>query len=142
MIESFIINTLDELDTIAATVLSKAKPHTFFSLYGEMGVGKTTLIKSFCKYLGVKENVSSPTFSILNEYTGGNNEPVYHFDFYRLKTEAEAFDLGYENFFYSNHYCFVEWSEKIPNLLSFPKASIFIESNNGVRYVRLQTDSL
>lgn len=142
MIESFIINSLDELDVVAAELISKAKPHTFFALFGEMGAGKTTLIKSFCKHLGVEENVSSPTFSILNEYIRDNGELVYHFDFYRIKSEAEAFDLGYENFFYSSHYCFVEWSEKIPNLLSFPKASIFIESNNGVRSIRLVTDTL
>ena len=141
MIASFTINSVDELEFVASELISKSKPHTFFALFGEMGVGKTTLIKSFCKILGVEENVSSPTFSILNEYIRNNGQPVYHFDFYRIKTEAEAFDLGYENYFYSNNYCFVEWSEKIPNLLSFPKASIFIESNNGIRFIRLETDN-
>lgn len=141
MIESFTVNSVDELDKVAAELISKSKPHTFFAFYGEMGAGKTTLIKSFCKQLGVEENVSSPTFSILNEYLDKNGESVYHFDFYRIKSEAEAFDLGYENFFYSHHYCFVEWPEKIPNLLNFPKASIFIESNNGIRLIRLVTDA-
>ncbi len=142
MIELFTVNSLDELDYVAANVISKSKPHTFFALYGEMGAGKTTLIKSFCKHLGVEENVSSPTFSILNEYLTTSGESVYHFDFYRIKSEAEAFDLGYENFFYAKNYCFVEWPEKIPNLLNFPKASIFIESKNGIRSIRLITDPL
>ncbi len=141
MIETFEINSIDELDNVAREIISKSKPHTFFSLFGEIGAGKTTLIKSFCKHLGVDENVSSPTFSILNEYLRNNGESVYHFDFYRIKSESEAFDLGYENFFYSNNYCFVEWSEKIPHLLNFPKASIFIESKNGTRSIRLITDS-
>ncbi len=140
MIETFEVRHLNELDRVASEIISKSKPHTFFALFGEMGAGKTTLIKSFCKQLGVDENVSSPTFSILNEYIRDNGESVYHFDFYRIRTEAEAFDLGYENFFYSNNYCFVEWSEKIPHLLDFPKASIFIESKNGIRFVRLVTD--
>lgn len=141
MIETFDIKSVDELDDVASEIIFKSTPHTFFALFGEMGVGKTTLIKSFCKQLGVKENVSSPTFSILNEYIRNNGELVYHFDFYRIKSESEAFDLGYENFFYSNNYCFVEWSEKIPHLLNFPKASIFIESKNGFRSIRLVTDS-
>ena len=141
MIENFTVHSIDELDIVAAEIIERSKPHTFFALFGEMGAGKTTLIKSFCKHLNVDENVSSPTFSILNEYLSKNGEPVYHFDFYRIKSETEAFDLGYENFFYSPHYCFVEWSEKIPHLLNFPKASIFIESNNGFRSIRLETDN-
>ena len=141
MIESYTVNSVDELDNVAADIISKSKPYTFFALYGEMGAGKTTLIKSFCKHLGVEENVSSPTFSILNEYLINGGEPIYHFDFYRIKTEAEAFDLGYENFFFNNNYCFVEWPEKISNLLNFPKASIFIESKNGIRLIRLVTDA-
>ena len=142
MIETFTVHTINELDNVANEIIEKSKPHTFFALYGEMGAGKTTLIKSFCKQLNVDENVSSPTFSILNEYLRKNGEPVYHFDFYRIKSEAEAFDLGYENFFYTPQYCFVEWSEKIPHLLNFPKASIFIESNNDIRSIRLVTDNL
>ena len=106
-----------------------------------MGAVKTTFVHAVCDVLGVQDAVSSPTFSILNEYIRKNGEPVYHFDFYRIKAETEAFDLGYENFFYTPHYCFVEWSEKIPHLLIFPKASIFIESNNDIRSIRLVTDT-
>ena len=81
-----------------------------------MGAGKTTFIKAICQYLGVKEHATSPTFSIVNEYVGTEGK-IYHFDFYRLKNETEALDMGYEEYFYSGSYCFVEWPEKIPNLL-------------------------
>ena len=81
-----------------------------------MGAGKTTLIKSLCECLGTTEPVTSPTFSIVNEYIGANSR-IYHFDFYRLKNETEALDMGYEEYFYSGAYCFIEWPEKIPGLL-------------------------
>ena len=140
MNELMLATNIDELDEIARQLISKSKPHTFFALYGEMGAGKTTLIKSLCKQLGVDEMVSSPTFSIMNEYMSYNGKSIYHFDFYRIKSETEAFDMGYENYFYTTNYCFVEWSEKIPGLLNLPKASIFIESKDGVRHIRLVTD--
>jgi len=81
-----------------------------------MGAGKTTFVKHLCKQLNVQDSTSSPTFSIVNEYESPAG-PVYHFDFYRIKDEQEAFDFGYEEYFYSGAYCFVEWPEKIPNLL-------------------------
>lgn len=84
--------------------------------YGDMGAGKTTFIKAICQVLGVTDTVSSPTFSIVNEYESPHG-PVYHFDFYRLKNETEALDLGYEEYLYSGNYCFIEWPEKIPHLL-------------------------
>src|SRR6218665_2028081 len=80
---------------------------------GEMGAGKTTLIKAIGEAMGVKEVMSSPTFSIVNEYTAANGQPIYHFDFYRLKKEAEAMDIGVEEYLDSGNYCFLEWSEKI-----------------------------
>jgi tRNA threonylcarbamoyladenosine biosynthesis protein TsaE len=94
-----------------------------------MGVGKTTLIKEMCAVLGVEDEVCSPTFAIVNEYArpmadsgqwsvvSGQYEPVYHFDFYRLKSVAEAYDIGYEEYFYSGCYCFTEWTEKVEELL-------------------------
>lgn len=110
------VSGLDELPKAAAQILKQAGRHRIFLLYGEMGAGKTTLIKSLCNLLEVEDTVSSPTFSIVNEYSG-NKGTVYHFDFYRIKTESEALDLGYEDYFYSGNYCFIEWPEKIPNLL-------------------------
>src|SRR5690606_32906579 len=93
-----------------------------------MGAGKTTIIKALCEELGVKEHVTSPTFSIVNEYTG-NSGLIYHFDFYRLKNEQEAYDLGYEEYFYSGNYCFVEWPQKIESLLPQNAFSIYIDIN-------------
>lgn len=98
-----------------------------------MGVGKTTLIKELCAVLGVEDNVCSPTFAIVNEYCARNGEPVYHFDFYRLKTLAEAYDIGYEEYFYSGCYCFTEWTEKIEELLPDRYVRVEIEEEAGVR---------
>ena len=91
-----------------------------------MGAGKTTLIKALCQCLGVSEKVTSPTFSIVNEYIGGSKK-IYHFDFYRLKSQTEALDMGYEEYFYSDAFCFVEWPEKIPDLLPAGYVSINIK---------------
>jgi tRNA threonylcarbamoyladenosine biosynthesis protein TsaE len=82
-----------------------------------MGAGKTTLIKSLCECLGTTESITSPTFSIVNEYIGAASQKIYHFDFYRLKNQTEALDMGIEEYFYSDALCFVEWPEKIPDLL-------------------------
>ena len=97
-----------------------------------MGAGKTTLIKSLCEKLGVSDSVTSPTFSIVNEYKGADG-PVYHFDFYRLKDQNEALDMGYEEYFYSGNYCFIEWPEKI--------ASLIPDSFTGVRIHVLNASS-
>ena len=97
-----------------------------------MGAGKTTLIKSLCDALGITEPVTSPTFSIVNEYRGGG-KIIYHFDFYRLKTQTEAYDLGYEEYFYSDAWCFIEWPEKIPDLLPdhYVRISIKVTGENS-----------
>lgn len=105
----------------------------FFAFFGKMGVGKTTLIKELCAVLGVEDNVCSPTFAIVNEYVSGAGEPVYHFDFYRLKTLAEAYDLGYEEYFYSGCYCFTEWTEKIEELLPERYVRVEIGETEGRR---------
>ncbi len=111
-----IIFSLDEIDTVAQQIL-KNKPHKVILFHGEMGVGKTTLIKSLAKELGVNGATSSPTFSLVNEYQISNNQLVYHFDFYRLNKENEALDMGADEYFYSGNWCFIEWAEKIPNLI-------------------------
>lgn len=110
------INNLAELGTVAQELVNFALNEKFFVFEGEMGAGKTTFIKTFCEALGVKELVSSPTFSIVNEYEA-QADVVYHFDFYRLKNEQEAYDIGYEEYFYSKAYCLVEWPQKVSNLL-------------------------
>ena len=102
-----------------------ANQYRILAFSGEMGAGKTTLIKALCQQLGIEGAVSSPTFSIVNEYAGKNGR-VYHFDFYRLKTQTEALDMGYEEYFYSGDYCFIEWPEKIPDLLPENYVSIAI----------------
>jgi tRNA threonylcarbamoyladenosine biosynthesis protein TsaE len=108
--------SLSQLPNTASEIIKFAKDSRIFLFYGEMGAGKTTLIKALCESLGTTEPVTSPTFSIVNEYEGAGNR-IYHFDFYRLKNETEALDMGYEEYFYSGAYCFIEWPEKIPNLL-------------------------
>jgi len=123
------VKNLSELPEAATQILEEAKGNRIFLFYANMGMGKTTLIKGICKQLGVDENVSSPTFSIVNEYEA-EGKKIYHFDFYRLKDEHEAFDLGYEEYFYSGNYCFVEWPDKIENLLPEDAVSVYIKGNN------------
>lgn len=109
------VNSLKDLEFIAQQILAYAKEEKIFMFYGQMGAGKTTLINSICTFLGTKDHTSSPTFSIVNEYEL-NDGAIFHFDFYRLKNQNEAFDLGYEDYFYSGNYCFIEWPEKIVDL--------------------------
>ena len=120
-----------QLPAIASEILSFAPNNRIFIFYGDMGAGKTTLIKSLCKQLGSNDNITSPTFSIVNQYNG-EGATIYHFDFYRLKNEHEALDIGFEEYLYSGNYCFIEWPEKIPNLLpdNFISISIQVMDNN------------
>ena len=117
MSKTFFAENLEQLNTIAKQILDYTSTHKKFAFYGEIGVGKTTLIKALSLHLGVNDTVSSPTFSIVNEYQAYERSKIYHFDFYRINDETEAYDLGYEEYFFSDAYCFVEWSEKIPNLI-------------------------
>ena len=128
---SFIIKNENELDEIAQQVLKKYNLKIFF-LYGEMGVGKTTFIKSLCKGLNVLDVVSSPTFSIVNQYLNNNDDFIYHFDFYRTTNKEEIFDIGYEEYIYSSSYCFIEWPERIESLLpnNYIKIEMILDRNN------------
>ncbi|MGX8713448.1 MAG: tRNA (adenosine(37)-N6)-threonylcarbamoyltransferase complex ATPase subunit type 1 TsaE [bacterium] len=127
------INDIGQLPSVAKELLGTFPEERFFAFFGKMGVGKTTLIKEFCAALGVEDNVCSPTFAIINEYSAAGGEPVYHFDFYRLKNSAEAYDLGYEEYFYSGCYCFTEWTEKVEELLPEHYVKVVIEENDGRR---------
>jgi tRNA threonylcarbamoyladenosine biosynthesis protein TsaE len=115
-----------ELPAAAAQLLSYAGNEKVFLFRGDMGAGKTTFIKSLCESLGVKEPVTSPTFAIVNEYSGEDTK-IYHFDFYRLKNQNEALDMGAEEYFYSGDYCFIEWPEKIPDMLPLHYVDITLE---------------
>ncbi|MBB6499549.1 tRNA (adenosine(37)-N6)-threonylcarbamoyltransferase complex ATPase subunit type 1 TsaE [Pedobacter cryoconitis] len=110
------INHLDELGNAAEALLGFAGNDKIFAFEGEMGAGKTTFIKVLCEKLGVRDVVSSPTFSIVNEYAAAN-QVIYHFDFYRIKNLQEVFDIGYEEYFYSGNICLIEWPERIRELL-------------------------
>lgn len=118
------INSLDDLPEAANSLLAFAGNNKIFLFDGEMGAGKTTFIKIFCKALGVNDAVSSPTYSIVNEYETKNG-PVYHFDFYRIKNVQEAYDLGYEEYFYGGGICLIEWPERVEELL--PQQYIKVE---------------
>ncbi|MBL4707541.1 MAG: tRNA (adenosine(37)-N6)-threonylcarbamoyltransferase complex ATPase subunit type 1 TsaE [Flavobacteriales bacterium] len=96
------------------------------SFRGDLGAGKTTLIKNICNFLGVKDEVTSPTFSIVNEYETHNKKTIYHFDFYRLESEEEAFDMGIEDYFYSTKLCLMEWPSKIEGLLPNDRIEVSI----------------
>jgi len=127
MEKQFVANTINDLDAVARAILSDLKNKNIFAIAGKMGAGKTTLIKSFCNVLGVIEMVSSPTFALINEYTDTNNKAVFHFDFYRIKKMEEVFDIGYEEYFYSDNYCFIEWPELITTLLPDDHVKITIK---------------
>ncbi|MFV8392206.1 tRNA (adenosine(37)-N6)-threonylcarbamoyltransferase complex ATPase subunit type 1 TsaE [Flavobacterium sp. LB2P6] len=111
-----IIFSIDQLEEVAQKIIAN-NPKKVILFHGEMGVGKTTLIKQLCKTLGVSGATSSPTFSLVNEYEADDNQLVYHFDFYRLNKEEEALDMGIDDYLYSGNWCFIEWAEKIPNLI-------------------------
>ena len=136
------IRGIEQLPEVARNLLKYFSEERFFAFFGKMGVGKTTLIKEFCAALGVEDNVCSPTFAIVNEYCrpleSGQQEPVYHFDFYRLKSLAEAYDIGYEEYFYSGALCFIEWPELIEDILPDDAVRVSIsEQDDGSRVITL-----
>ena len=132
-----IIFSLDEIKIVATKILSE-NPNKIILFNGTMGVGKTTLIKELAKLLGVNEVTSSPTFSLVNEYQVNDNQYIYHFDFYRLKNEIEALDIGIDEYLYSGNWCFIEWAENIPSLIPEIHSIIKIELlDDGKRWLSL-----
>jgi tRNA threonylcarbamoyladenosine biosynthesis protein TsaE len=134
MNESF---ELDQLPLIAEQIIKAHPESRIMAFYGKMGVGKTTLIKAICDKLGVTDTVGSPTFSIVNQYLTKNNHTLYHFDFYRLKKIEEAYDIGYEDYFFSGNYCFIEWPEKIEALLPSECLKMHLEEADGIRNIKI-----
>jgi tRNA threonylcarbamoyladenosine biosynthesis protein TsaE len=157
------IKSLSELPSAAKAILDFAGDKKIFCFYGELGAGKTTLIKELCKQLGVKDAGSSPTFSLVNEYShptprspqrkeGQSEIPnrtisspsgraggiLYHFDLYRLKNESEIYDIGYEDYIFSGNYCFIEWPEKIEKLLPKDIVKVSIQVNDSERVITVE----
>jgi len=133
-----IVFSLEEIHQTTQTVLSN-NPKKIILFNGEMGVGKTTFIKALAKNLGVKDATSSPTFSLVNEYAADNGHLVYHFDFYRIKNESEAYDMGVDEYLYSGEWCFIEWSEKMSGLVPQEHSVITIKQlSDGKRHLTLR----
>ncbi|GAB3014644.1 tRNA (adenosine(37)-N6)-threonylcarbamoyltransferase complex ATPase subunit type 1 TsaE [Niabella terrae] len=135
--------TLEELDELAAWMLEQLKGKRVFAFNGNMGAGKTTLITALCRKLGVTETISSPTFSIINEYEykmGNATDLIYHMDLYRLKDQEEAITAGIEDCLYSGHYCFVEWAERAPELFGEGTVCIYLYHDSDSRTRSLEIE--
>jgi len=117
MMQELYISNLENLQEAAKKFLELNKAKNKFAFYGDLGAGKTTFIKALCNELNVVDIVTSPTFSLINEYQSDDLSPVYHMDFYRIKNINEAYDIGVEDYFYDNGFCFIEWPEKIEEIL-------------------------
>lgn len=134
----FIIESLDKINEVAAAFIEKYGDRKVIAMYGNMGVGKTTFVKAICNYLNMEDDVNSPSFAIVNEYNS-KEKTIYHFDFYRINDPEEAYDFGYEEYFYSGNMCFVEWPEKIDNLLPNDCLNLTInEDENGIRHIYVE----
>ena len=132
----FVAKSVEDLDEISKQLLLVIESQKKIVFFGEMGVGKTTLIKAICKQLNVQDEVVSPTFSVVNEYHNENGEVFYHFDFYRIRSKEEIFDLGYEDYFYTDAFCFVEWPEKTFGLLH-TNVAVYIEMEQKKRIIKV-----
>jgi tRNA threonylcarbamoyladenosine biosynthesis protein TsaE len=135
------IKNLEEYGAAAQEFIPFLEKGRVFAFYGKMGSGKTTFIKSLCQELGVEDAINSPTFAIVNEYEDKHGETIYHFDFYRIKSIEEVYNMGYEEYVYSNAYCFMEWPELIEELL--PEDHIRVDINeepDGTRTIKITTD--
>ena len=127
MIKKFIVKNINDLDEVSSKILEHNNKYKKFAFFGDMGVGKTTLIKSLLKKLGVNDNVTSPTFSIVNEYFSEKLGSIFHFDFYRIKNEKEAYDIGIDEYLSSDNYCFIEWPNKINGFIDDNFINVYID---------------
>jgi tRNA threonylcarbamoyladenosine biosynthesis protein TsaE len=128
-----ILATENELEKVSRVILDFAKEYRIVTFRGDLGAGKTTLIKNMCNFLGIKDAVTSPTFSIVNEYESADSQTVFHFDFYRLESEEEAFDMGVEDYFYGGNLCLIEWPSKIESVLPEKRLEVHISIAKGGR---------
>lgn len=129
------INDLDHIREAARAFIDNMGNRKVFAFYGKMGAGKTTFIKAVCEELGVEDVITSPTFAIINEYSG-KDDTIYHFDFYRIKKLEEVYDMGYEDYFYSGALCFIEWPELIEEVLPEDAVKVqIIEKEDGTRAI-------
>lgn len=135
--KQIVSRSVEDLGEIATKILETYPRQRIFALYGMMGAGKTTLIKALCEVLDVEDIATSPSFAIVNQYQNSKKENIYHFDFYRIKRIEEVLDLGYEDYFFSGDYCFIEWPEKIEKLLpeNFVYIRIVESEDDGVRII-------
>ena len=132
---SLAIKNIDNIREAAREFIEHIGEHRVFAFYGEMGAGKTTFIKAICEELGVEDVITSPTFAIVNEYTSSDG-PIFHFDFYRIKTLEEVYDMGFEEYFYSGALCFMEWPELIEEVLPEDAVKVCIkEEEDGTRAI-------
>ncbi|MBO6187762.1 MAG: tRNA (adenosine(37)-N6)-threonylcarbamoyltransferase complex ATPase subunit type 1 TsaE [Prevotella sp.] len=133
--KQIVINDINSIREAARTFITEMGERKVYAFYGKMGAGKTTFIKAVCEELGVADVITSPTFAIVNEYTGGS-KAIYHFDFYRIKKLEEVYDMGYEDYFYSGSLCFIEWPELIEDILPADAVRVSIsEQEDGSRLV-------
>jgi tRNA threonylcarbamoyladenosine biosynthesis protein TsaE len=133
----YVANDLFDYPKIVESILTKFPTERIFLLHGEMGVGKTTLTKCFLKSIGAEEEGASPTFGIVNEYKGRSN-PIYHFDCYRLKSEEEALSIGWFDYIDSGNYCFIEWPERVEEILPEEFVLLKLRLDNGIRIIELE----
>ncbi|PXX97801.1 tRNA (adenosine(37)-N6)-threonylcarbamoyltransferase complex ATPase subunit type 1 TsaE [Marinifilum breve] len=132
------INSLEEINSVAAEFIKLVGDKRIFAMHGAMGVGKTTFVKAICEEMGVQDTINSPTFAIVNEYHTAKENIIYHFDFYRIDDVQEAYDFGYEDYFYSDAMCFIEWPEKIDSILPNDTVEVhFTEESDGTRSIRI-----
>lgn len=135
------INHIDEIEQAAREFLAQHDGTRIFAFHGQMGAGKTTFIKALCKQLGVVQEVTSPTFAIVNEYQSKQGIPIFHFDFYRVENQEEILDIGYEEYFFSESICFIEWPEKISGFLPENAGSFTIFADeDGTRTITKNVD--
>lgn len=138
--------TIDHIDGLEAAAQAFAEgigQRTVFAFYGSMGAGKTTFIKAICEALGVTDTVQSPTFAIVNDYRSETSgELIHHFDFYRIKSISEVYDMGYEDYFYSGALCFIEWPELIEELLPEDTVAVrIVEGADGQRTISWEDEN-